>query len=82
MDQTESIEITNGTLVLDEPTLNAAHIKNKARIVVRENSILILPAEPESQPAGDVIAEWFGSFHLPPEAARYLAEDKEIEYDI
>jgi len=45
--------------------------------VVRENSILILPAEPESQPAGDVIAEWFGSFHLPPEAARYLAEDKE-----
>jgi hypothetical protein len=82
MDQMESIDITNGTIVLDEPTLKAAHIKNKARIVVRENSILILPAEPESQVSGDIMAEWFGSFHLPPEAARYLAEDKEIEYDI
>ncbi|MBX3280236.1 MAG: hypothetical protein KF868_19730 [Acidobacteria bacterium] len=79
MVQSESIEITNETRVLDEPTLKAAHIKNKARIVVRENSILILPAERESQPAGDVIAESFGSFHLPQEAARYLAEDKEIE---
>lgn len=82
MEQIQSIEIINGTLVLDEATLQAARIHHKARVVVQENSILILPAEATSQSASDVIAQTFGSFRLPPEVARYLAEDKELEYDL
>ena len=81
MERIRSIEIVNGTLALDEATLQAAHIKDKARVVVQENSILILPAESESQPDDDVIAQSFSSFHLAPETARHLAEDKELEYD-
>ena len=82
MQQTRSIEIINGTLALDEAMLQAAHITNKARVVVRENSILILPAESESQSDENVISQSFGSFRLPPEIGRYLAEDKELEYDL
>ncbi len=82
MSQTLSIEIINGTLALDEATLQAARIHHKARVVVQENSILILPAEVTSQSASDLITQTFGSFHLPPEVGRYLAEDKELEYDL
>ncbi len=82
MEQIRFIEIINGTLALDEVTLQAAHIQHKARVIVQENSILILPAESESQSADDIIAQSFGSFRLPPEIARYLAEDKEMEYDL
>lgn len=81
MSQTLSIEIINGTLALDAATLQAAHIKNKACVVVQENSILILPAEAELK-SDDIIAQSFGSFRVPPEIARYLAEDKELEYDL
>lgn len=82
MSQTLSIEIVNGTLALDEATLRAAHIHHQARVIVREHSILILPAEPTTRPDDAVIAQSFGSFHLPPEMARYFAEDKELEYDL
>lgn len=82
MEHIQSVEIINGTLALDEATLQAAHIKHSARVIVQENSILILPAEGESKSPADVIAQSFGSFRLPPEVARYLAEDKELEYDI
>ena len=82
MSQTLSIEIINGTLALDEATLQAARIHHQARVIVQEHSILILPAETAAQPAADVIAKTFGSFRLPPEVAQYFAEDKELEYDL
>ena len=82
MEQILSIEIVNGTLALDAATLQAANIQQKARVVVQENSILILPAEAAAQSASDPVTDSFGSFHLPPELIRYFAEDKELEYDI
>jgi hypothetical protein len=78
MDQTQYIEITDGTLVLDEPTLRAAHIERKARILIQERSIIILP---ETDQSGDPVNDTFGMIQLPPAVAREIADSKELEYE-
>src|SRR5262245_23606324 len=78
MDQTQHVEIIDGTLVLDEATLRAAHIERKARIVIQERSIIILP---ETDQSGDPVNDTFGIIQLPPVVAREVAESKELEYE-
>jgi hypothetical protein len=75
MNQARPVQITNGTLVLDEEILRAAHIENKARIVIKEREIVILPDE-------NVVEDTFGWIKIPRATARYVAESKELEYDI
>lgn len=75
MNQTRPIQITNGTLVLDQEVLKEAHIENKAKVIVQERKIVILPDE-------DVVEDTFGWIKLPTAAAKYVAESKELEYDI
>lgn len=45
MSQARLVQITNGTLVLDEEIRREAHIQNKARIIIRDREIVILPDE-------------------------------------
>jgi len=53
MDQIQSVEVINGRLELDEATLRAAQIVSKARVILQERAILILPESgPESGPEG------------------------------
>ncbi len=78
MSQTQPVEITNGTLILDEATLRAAHIGRKARVIIQERSILILP---ENDQNPDPVNSTFGMIQLPPAIAREIAESKELEYE-
>jgi hypothetical protein len=75
MNQTRPIPITNGTLVLDEEMLREAHIENKAKVIVQERKIVILPDE-------DVVEDTFGWIKIPTATARYVAESKELESDL
>ncbi len=43
MNQTRPLPITNGALVLDAAILKEAHITDKARVIVQEGRITILP---------------------------------------
>ncbi|MCI0489535.1 MAG: hypothetical protein L0229_23340 [Blastocatellia bacterium] len=79
MDKTRPVEIVDGTLVLDEATLRAAHIEGKARIIIREGSILILP---ETDRSADPVSSTFGMIQLPRSIAREIAESKELEYEL
>jgi hypothetical protein len=80
MSQTLSIELVNGTLALDEATLRAAQIIHKARVILQERAILILP---ESGPENaDPVNSTFGLIQLPPALAREIAESKELEYEL
>lgn len=82
MSQTLSIELINGTLALDEATLRAAQILHKARVILQERAILILPeAEPDSDPQDDPVNSTFGLIQLPSALAREMAESKELEYE-
>jgi hypothetical protein len=78
MNQTQQVEITDGTLLLDEPTLRAAHIERKARILIQDRSIVILP---EADQSGDPVNDSFGMIQLPPAVAREIADSKELEYE-
>ena len=79
MIQTEDVELTNGTLVLDGEKLRSAHIQGKARIVVREHSIEILPlASKEPSP---VDMAW-GIVSVPDDIARIIAESKDLENEL
>ena len=53
MNQARPIQITNGTLVLDEEMLKEAHIENRARIIIKQKEIVIRPDE-------DVVEDTFG----------------------
>ncbi len=79
MNQTEDVELTNGTLVLDEERLRAAHIKGKARIVVNDHSIEILPIEEKI--LSPVERTW-GILTVPDDVAVEMVESKELEYDL
>lgn len=79
MSQTQSIEIINGTLALDEATLRAAQIFRKARVILQERAILILP-ENEANP--DPVNSTFGLIQLSPHLTREIAESKELEYEL
>ena len=81
MSQNMSIEITDGTLLLDAATLKAAHIGRKARVVVNEHSIEVLPALEESV-ENDPVGSSFGIIKLPYDLARRIADDEELEYDL
>lgn len=82
MSQTRSIELVNGTLALDEATLRAAQIMHKARVILQERAILILPAaESEAEQRADPVNSTFGLIQLPPALAREIAESKELEYE-
>lgn len=78
MSQTQPVDITNGTLVLDEATLRSAQIKHKARIIIRDRSILILP---ESDQGADPVNSTFGLIQLPTAIAKEIADSKELEYE-
>ncbi len=83
MSQTLSLEIVNGTLALDEATLRAAQIMHKARVILQERAILILPdAESDAGQGNDPVNSTFGLIQLPPTLAREIAESKELEYDV
>jgi hypothetical protein len=83
MSQTLSIELVNGTLALDEATLRAAQIMHKARVILQERAILILPeAESEAERRADPVNSTFGLIQLPPALAREIAESKELEYEL
>ena len=91
MDQIQSVEVINGRLELDEATLRAAQIVSKARVILQERAILILPESgPESGPEGgpetdqsaDPVNSTFGMIQLPPAVAREIAESKELEYEL
>lgn len=73
------VEIINGTLVLDEATLRAAQIGGKARILIQERAILILP---EADQIADPVNSTFGMIQLPSAIAKEIAESKELEYDL
>ena len=75
MNQTRPLPITNGSLVLDAAILKEAHITDKARVIVQEGRITILPDK-------DVIEESFGAIKVPKATARYIAESKDLEYDV
>jgi hypothetical protein len=75
MSQARPLSITNGSLTLDATILKEAHIKNKARVIVQEGRITILPDE-------DVVEDTFGLIKLPKATARYIAEGKDLEYDV
>jgi hypothetical protein len=75
MNQARPLSLTNGTLVLDAAILKEAHIADKARVIVQEGRITILPDR-------DVVEESFGSITVPKAAARYIAESKDLEYDV
>ena len=79
MSQTQPVEIVNGILVLDEATLRAAHIADKARIIIQERAILILP---ETDHSADPVNSTFGMIQLPPAIAREIADSKELEYEL
>lgn len=79
MDQGQEVEIVNGSLVLDEATLRAARIGRRARIIVQEHAILILP---EAESTADPVASTFGLIQLPPDLSREIAESKELEYEL
>ncbi len=74
MNQVHPLSITNGSLVLDAAILKEAHIADKARVIVQEGKITILPDN-------DIIEESFGSIKVPKATARYIAESKDLEYD-
>ena len=83
MSQTISIEIVNGTLKLDEATLRAAQIMHKARVILQERAILILPeVGPETEQGSDPVNSTFGLIQLPLSLARKIAESKELEYEL
>lgn len=83
MSQTLSIELVNGTLALDEATLRAAQIMHKARVILQERAILILPeAESDAEQRADPVNSTFGLIQLPPALAREMAESKELEYEL
>jgi hypothetical protein len=75
MHQSHPLPITNGSLVIDAAILKEAHITDRARVIVQEGRITILPDK-------DVIEESFGLITVPKAAARYLAESKDLEYDV
>lgn len=75
MREARPIPITNGTLVLDEELLRQAHIEGKARVIVHDRAIVILPDD-------DVVEDTFGWISLPKATARDVAENKELEYDV
>ena len=82
MSRTLSIELVNGTLALDEATLRAAQIIHKARVILQERAILILPESGlEAAPGADPVNSSFGLIQLPPTLAREIAESKELEYE-
>lgn len=87
MDQIQSVEVVNGTLELDEATLRAAHIVDKARVILQERAILILPeggpeSRPETDQSADPVNNTFGIIQLPPAVVREIAESKELEYEL
>jgi len=69
------LPVTDGSLILDAAILEEAHITDKARIIVQKGRIIILPDK-------DVVEDSFGSIKVPKATARYIAESKELEYDI
>jgi hypothetical protein len=73
--QTKPISITNGTLVLGEDLLRAAHIEGRARVIVHDRAIVVLPDE-------DVVEETFGRIPLPTALSNEIAESKELEYGL
>ena len=75
MNQARPLPITNGSLVLNAAILKEAHIADKARVIVQEGKITILPDK-------DIIEESFGSIKVPKATARYIAESKDLEYDV
>ena len=75
MNQARPLPITNGSLVLNAAILKEAHIADKARVIVQEGKITILPDK-------DIIEESFGSIKVPKAIARYIAESKDLEYDV
>lgn len=79
MSHIHSVEITNGTLVLDEATLRAAQIGRKARILIQERAILILP---ETDHSTDPVNDTFGIIQLPSPIAKEIAQSKELEYEL
>jgi hypothetical protein len=75
MNQARPLSITNGSLVLDAAILKEAHIADKARVIVQEGRIIILPDT-------DIVEESFGAIKFPNATARYIAESKDLEYDV
>jgi hypothetical protein len=75
MDQARPLPLTNGTLILDATILKEAHIADRARVIVQEGRITILPDT-------DEIEESFGMIKVPKAIARYIAESKDLEYDV
>lgn len=75
MNQVRSLPVTNGSLVLDATILEEAHIVDKARVIVQEGRITVLPDR-------DVVEDSFGSITVPEATARYIAESKDLEYDV
>jgi hypothetical protein len=75
MNQARSLPITNGSLVLDLAILKEAHITDKARVIVQEGRITILPDT-------DVVEDSFGLIKVPAATAQYIAESKDLEYDV
>ena len=75
MNQARPLPITNGSLVLDATILKEAHIADKARVIVQEGRITILPDK-------DVVEDSFGSIKVPEATARYIAESKDLEYNV
>ena len=75
MKQSQPLPITNGSLILDATILAKAHITGKARVIVQEGRIIILPDK-------DVIEDSFGSIKVPKAIAQYIAENKDLEYDV
>ncbi len=75
MSQAKPLPIINGTLTLDEEILREAHIENKAKVIVRKRAIVILPDE-------DVVEDTFGWIKVSKATARYVAESKDLEYDL
>jgi hypothetical protein len=74
MTQGRPIQITHGTLILDDQTLREAHIGEKARVIVKERAIIIVPDE-------DVVEDTFGWIKIPRATAKEIALSKDLEYD-
>jgi len=74
MTQGRPIQIAHGTLVLDDQTLREAHIGDKARVIVKERAIIIVPDE-------DVVEDTFGWIKIPTATAKEIALSKDLEYD-
>jgi hypothetical protein len=75
MNQARPLPITDGSLVLDAAILKEAHIADKARVIVQVGRITILPDK-------DIIEDSFGSIKVLKATARYIAESKDLEYDV